>query len=309
LFLLEGVVTSSSSSIASEYSSKCSAISCRILSSSNAKIAALALEGGGGAGGAAAAQQSLKGGPTAKASAKGMRSAAGLNIVPDFGARAEEITNAALSEFATDVPPPPEGFSVTYDSSLEALEKQIDSSLLLLYTRQLCSIRERALQRYKQLGAASESGGGDYDAMLQADDYFVKEAEEATRVGSDWDYAAERNHLQGVMSDIASSGKKLLDVKLESARQQSSALQFLQLQQQQIQQMQMQLYGQTSPLNVGFAYRIPDSNINIQGQHQQGRTNFQISCVADEYAAFLGPNGFVNGVGPGNLGISCNLSI
>ena len=58
-----------------------------------------------------------------------------------------------------------------------------------------------------------------------------------------------------------------------------------------------------------MAYRIPDTNFNIQGSYQQGRTNVQLSCVPDEYAPFLGPNGFTNGVGPGNLGVSLNLSL
>ena len=75
------------------------------------------------------------------------------------------------------------------------------------------------------------------------------------------------------------------------------------------QQLQMQLYGQTSPWNVGVAYRIPDTNFNLQGTYQQGRANVQLSCVPDEYAPFLGPNGFTNGVGPGNLGLSLNLSV
>jgi len=71
----------------------------------------------------------------------------------------------------------------------------------------------------------------------------------------------------------------------------------------------LQLYGQSSPWNLGFAYRVPDTNLNLQGQYQQGKTNVQVSCVADEYASMLGPNGFTNGVGPGNLGLSLNLNM
>jgi hypothetical protein len=67
--------------------------------------------------------------------------------------------------------------------------------------------------------------------------------------------------------------------------------------------------GQSSPWNVGVAYRIPDTNFNLQGSYQQGRANVQLSCAPDEYAPFLGPNGFTNGVGPGNLGLSLNLSV
>lgn len=72
---------------------------------------------------------------------------------------------------------------------------------------------------------------------------------------------------------------------------------------------QQAAYGTASPWNVGVAYRVPDTNINLSVGHQQGRTNFQLSCVPDDSAALLGPNGFTRGVGPGNLGVSVNLSV
>merc|ERR1719183_1028785 len=108
---------------------------------------------------------------------------------------------------------------------------------------------------------------------------------------------------------MGASSRQAAEVQLKSAQQQSTAMQYLQQQQQMIQQLQMQLYGQTSPWNVGVAYRIPDTNFNLNGSYQQGRANVQLSCVPDEYAPMLGPNGFTNGVGPGNLGLSVNLSV
>merc|ERR1712106_893391 len=111
------------------------------------------------------------------------------------------------------------------------------------------------------------------------------------------------------MNDVASTKKKLIDVQMKNSEKQSTAMAFLQQQQQMIQQLQMQLYGQSSPWNMGMAYRIPDTNFNLQGSYQQGRTNLQLSCVPDEYAPMLGANGFTSGVGPGNLGLSLNLSL
>ena len=46
----------------------------------------------------------------------------------------------------------------------------------------------------------------------------------------------------------------------------------------------MQLYGQSSPWNVGMAYRAPDTNFNFQGSYQQGRAYVQLSWFPDEYA-------------------------
>ena len=43
--------------------------------------------------------------------------------------------------------------------------------------------------------------------------------------------------------------------------------------------------------------------------YQQGRCNLQVSMVPDEGANLLGPNGFTNGVGPANLGLSFQIHI
>jgi len=230
--------------------------------------------------------------------------------IPTFGVRSDNLCNQALEEFASNAPDTSgddTGFASIYDRKVEELESSIDAPLQVLYLRQLSLIREKALQQYR--ASARTSDASDYEAMIAADSQFTREAEDATREGSDWDYATERTHLQTVMNDMASSGKKLVDIQLKSAQQQSTAMQYLQQQQQMIQQLQMQLYGQTSPWNVGVAYRIPDTNFNLNGSYQQGRANLQVSCVPDEYAPMLGPNGFTNGVGPGNLGLSLNLSI
>ena len=231
------------------------------------------------------------------------------DAVADFGAKADAICSQALDEFAQSAPSPADNALAgsAYDRKLEELEAALDAPLQVLYLRQLSILREKALQLYRANTRAAEAS--DYEAMLQADNQFTRDAEEATREGAGWDYAGERSYLQSVMNDVAQTRKKLIDVQMKAGEKQTTALQFLQQQQQIIQQLQMQLYGQTSPWNVGVAYRIPDTNFNLQGSYQQGRTNLQLSCVPDEYAPMLGANGFSNGVGPGNLGLSLNLSL
>jgi hypothetical protein len=220
-------------------------------------------------------------------------------IVSDFGAKADAICNQALEAYAQN--------SGVDASKLAELEAALDAPLQVLYLRQLALLREQALESYRSASSVSETS--DYEAMLQADAAFTSAAQAATREGSNWDFAAERSHLQSIMNDIASTRKKLMDVQMKSSEKQSTAMAFLQQQQQMIQQLQMQLYGQSSPWNLGAAYRIPDTNFNIQGSYQQGRANVQLSCVPDEYAGMLGANGFTNGVGPGNLGLSLNISL
>jgi hypothetical protein len=229
--------------------------------------------------------------------------------VEGFGIKADAICNQALEEFAQAAPDIGEDAvaSSLYDKKLEELEAAMDAPLQILYLKQLSLLREESLLRFKT--AAKTSTASEYEAMLQADAQFAREAEQMTREGSDWDYATERGYLQSVMNSMAESSKKATEVQLKSAQTQQTAMQFLQSQQQMIQQLQMQLYGQNSPWNVGVAYRIPDTNFNLQGSYQQGRANVQLSCVPDEYAPMLGANGFTQGVGPGNLGLSLNLSL
>jgi len=232
------------------------------------------------------------------------------SVLPTFGTESDTICNSALEEFALNAPIVPSDSPLaasTYDKKLEELESSLDAPLHVLYLQQLALLREKALSQYRASTKVAETS--DYDAMLRADSGFAREAGELTRDGSDWTYASERSHLQGVMNDVAATRKKLVDVQMKNSEKQSTAMAFLQQQQQMIQQLQMQLYGQTSPWNAGMAYRIPDTNFNLQGTYQQGRANMQLSCVPDEYAPMLGANGFTNGVGPGNLGLSLNLSV
>lgn len=230
------------------------------------------------------------------------------NIIDDFGKMADELCNSAIEEFASSAPEATDAISTaTFEKKMAELESALDAPLQVLYLRQLSILREKALETYRSASRVSETS--DYEAMLQSDSQFTSSAEASTRSGSDWDYSADRSHLQSVMNDIASTRKKLMDVQMKSSEKQSTAMSFLQQQQQMIQQLQMQLYGQSSPWNVGMAYRIPDTNFNLQGSYQQGRANVQLSCVPDEYAPMLGANGFTNGVGPGNLGLSLNVSV
>lgn len=231
------------------------------------------------------------------------------SIVEGFGSKADKICNQALEDFAQQAPLAGEDSTAasTYDKKLEELEATIDAPLQILYLRLIALFREEALVNFNT--ASKTTGSSEYEAMLSADSDFSRKADEATRSGSDWEYAAERSYLQSVMNNIAESGKKAQDVQIQSNQQQQTAMQFLQSQQQMIQQLQRQLYGQNTPWNIGVSYRIPDTNFNLQGNHQSGRTSVQLSCVPDDYAPMLGASGFTNGVGPGNLGLSLNLSI
>jgi hypothetical protein len=154
---------------------------------------------------------------------------------------------------------------------------------------------------------------GDQDpseALAAAEASFVREATASVPAKTGWGVKAERASLVGIMQAIIAPAKKATQIKLQSAQQLNTAMQYLQMQQQQMQAMQAQYTGgQGGKWNVGAAYRPPDTNINLSGSFQQGRTNIQVSMVPDEGAALLGQNGFSNGVGPANLGLSFNIHL
>jgi hypothetical protein len=230
------------------------------------------------------------------------------SVIEGFGSKADELCDKTVAAFCDRAPPPPESAvaAAAYDAVLADVERSVDAPLQVLYLKQLAYLRELALQQFR--GAKD---GASYENMLRADADFVEAAVSSTREtnNSEWDYSQERGYLQAVLNMAAEQASKRSDLMMETAEKQQAAMSVLQYQNQMIQQLQSQLYGQSSPWNIGMAYRIPDTNFNVQGSYQQGRANVQVSCVPDEYAPLLGPNGFTNGVGPGNLGLSLNLSL
>lgn len=222
-----------------------------------------------------------------------------------------------------------------YDQKVEDLERLLDAPLHVLYLQQLAIVKERALKMFKSSLASSAEGATEFEAMLQADEMFKKEAEDFTRQSVDWSYARDASLLKQAFLEIASKQRKIADVKQQAAKQNQQAMSYLQMQQQQLQAIQQQisvslllffssspspvadfcfcgmfeLQGQSSPWNVAAAYRVPDTNINLSVQYQQGRANVQLSCVPDEAYPLLGANGFVHGVTPGNIGLSFNINV
>mmetsp|Transcript_2493 Transcript_2493/g.2602 ORF Transcript_2493/g.2602 Transcript_2493/m.2602 type:complete len:284 (+) Transcript_2493:145-996(+) len=228
--------------------------------------------------------------------------------IPQFGQKSDEICNTALERFSQEAPLPDEDKinESLYDKKVEDLERFIDAPLHVVYLKQLSLLREKAMKTFKSSLTAE---GGEFESMMQADEFFRREAEEATRQNPDWDYIKETQNLKTALAEIAQRSKKLQEVKLAAAKQTQQAMSYLQMQQQQVQALQQQVQGASSPWNIGAAYRVPDSNINLSLAYQQGKANVQVACVPDESASMLGPNGFVNGVTPGNVGLSFNINI
>ncbi|KAL1520354.1 hypothetical protein AB1Y20_021944 [Prymnesium parvum] len=231
----------------------------------------------------------------------------GGEAVQGFGAKADELLSSAAAKFEAEAPKGESDVSSLYKDKAEELHEVLMTSLEPLFSMQLSLLKDAALDQFK---AATTGDADPSDAMNSAESMFVREASDSIPSKSDWNFKAERASLVSVMQAIAAPSKKATQIKLDAARQLSTAMQYLQMQQQQMQAMQAQYTGgQGGKWNLGAAYRPPDTNINLSGAYQQGRTNLQISMVPDEGANLLGQNGFTNGVGPANLGLSFNIHL
>merc|ERR1719454_369376 len=154
------------------------------------------------------------------------------------------------------------------------------------------------------------SDGDASESLAAAESAFVREASASVPGKTSLGFKLERASLVGAMQAILIEQKKAQQAKLQSAGQMQTALSYLQMQQQQMQALQAQYTGgQGGKWNLGAAYRPPDTNINLSAAYQQGRCNVKISCIPDEGANLLGPNGFTQGVGPANLGLSFQIHV
>lgn len=228
----------------------------------------------------------------------------GGSVVADLGKKCDEIVTRTLQEF--DVETTDFADEAVHERKRKELEAILDTGLMSVYMKNIAIIAREALTAFKS--AITDDVPADF-ALYNADSLFVKKAKEGIRHGSSWTFETERVDLQNMMTEIASQQRKLLDTKLTASQQQSRAIQFLRMQHAQMQAVQQQaLGGGVGQWNLGAAYRPPDSNVNISLGYQQGRTNLQVSMVPDESATLLGPSGFTQGVGPGNLGMSFNVN-
>jgi len=234
------------------------------------------------------------------------KSIAGGEAVPNFGAKADEIIADAVGKFEADMPKDGAA-SAVYESRAEELHKTLVTSLEPVFVQQVCLLKDAAMEQFKK-GLVGDGDGS--ESLVASEAAFVRECQASVPAKTGWGYKLERSSLVGAMQAIVTEQKKAQQAKLQTAGQMQTALSYLQMQQQQMQALQAQYTGgQGGKWNLGGAYRPPDTNINLSASYQQGRTNVQISMVPDEGANLLGPNGFTQGVGPANLGLSFNIHV
>ena len=161
------------------------------------------------------------------------------------------------------------------------------------------------------------------DALLVATEQFACEAELAIRkvpltsrllrkeTNSKWNYNNDLRQLKvNLLSQIARY-RHLNDIQVKSAQLVHQAMQYAQSQQQAGSGQQRSVKAAISPWSSIVSFGVPKTPLNVIGTYNQGQGNIQITCAADESPmnGFMGSDGFVHGVTPGNIGVSFNVNI
>jgi hypothetical protein len=221
--------------------------------------------------------------------------------IPAFGEVADQVVAQAVESFDATVPKRTSKEIVA--AAKAELTSAVHAKLYPVFLQQLQALKVKAISLHPMNEMSVQS-------QVSADQFFAREAAASVATGTGWTFESERTNLQTIMHTLERETKKGMAAKIQAAQQMATAMQFLQAQQAQMQQLQQQIYGGgAGKWNVGAAYRPPDSNINLSLTHQQGRTNIVASMVPDEAQTLLGANGFTNGVGPANLGVSFNINV
>jgi len=211
------------------------------------------------------------------------------NIVPKFGERAEEVVRAAVQQAGNAGP---------------EIERTVDAMLQSLFLRQLALLRQ-------QISAKSAKGSSrQTETVSQADQQFVTQAEELRRPGSSWSYDEERYALRAILEGGFRREAVLAAEKRLAAQSQQSTVEIIAKLQGQMENLQqrVQLLRSGSPWFLSSSYRIPGTPIQLIGRYQQGRGSVEINLSPDRDPV-TAEAGFVQGVGPANLGVTGNLGL
>lgn len=205
------------------------------------------------------------------------------HIVPKFGEKAQGILEAARGA--------PE------------VERAVDAMLQTLFLRQLALLRQ-------QTAAKFEKGTRPAEAVAQADQQFQAQARELARLGSTWSFDRERYALRAALEGAFRRDAALVEEKQRAAETQQSTVEVISKLQSQMETLQQRVQHMRagSPWFVSSHYRIPGTPLQLIGRYHQGRANLELSLSADRDPANA-QAGFVEGVGPANLGVSLNVGL
>ena len=182
----------------------------------------------------------------------------------------------------------------------------LDGQLRVLYAKQLVILRDAAIQNFRRGGCdASEA---EYAGMVAAERAFCREAEASSR--AEWTYAAELGELRDALKAVAAASSDWRDAVIKAAQTRANCFTVLKKLAFELDAATASRLGNDSPWNAALAWRVPETNVNLSGALQRGKSNVVVSVVPDDSASLLGPNGFNKPrVGAGDLALSYKCDV
>ncbi|CAE7654801.1 unnamed protein product [Symbiodinium pilosum] len=170
-----------------------------------------------------------------------------------------------------------------------------------LFLQQLALLRQQTATKFLKASRPAE-------AVSQADQQFVSQAEELKRPGSSWSYREDRYALRAVLEGSFRRDAALRDEQEQAVRSQQSTVEIISRLQSQMENLQMRLQHMRAgqPWFLSSSYRIPGTPVTMIGRFQQGRASIELNLSPDRDPV-TAEAGFVRGVGPANLGVSANF--
>jgi len=205
-------------------------------------------------------------------------------IVPKFGEKSEGIMEAIRARSAG-----PE------------IERAVDGMLHALFLQQLALLRQ-------QLAAKHEKSGPDAKVVAQADRQFVTLSSELKRPGADWSFDQERYALRAFLEGTFRREAAIVGEQSNAAQTQQSTIKVIGKLQSQMEALQQRVQSMRagSPWFLSTSYRIPKTPLTLIGRYQQGRANIELILSQDK-DPINAETGFVEGIGPANVGVNLNV--
>ncbi|CAE8672028.1 unnamed protein product [Polarella glacialis] len=210
------------------------------------------------------------------------------HVVPKFGERAQAVLSSAMQQAG---------------SAGAEIERTVDAMLQSLFLRQLAIVRQQTAEKVRKEKRLVE-------AVAQADQLFVAQAEELRRPGSTWSYDQERYALRAILEGGFRRDLALAEERVMAAEAQQSTVEVISKLQAQMENLQqrVQHLRSGSPWFLSSSYRIPGTPVQLIGRYQQGRGSIEVNLSPDRDPANA-EAGFTQGVGPANIGINGNLGM
>mmetsp|Transcript_59721 Transcript_59721/g.142095 ORF Transcript_59721/g.142095 Transcript_59721/m.142095 type:complete len:302 (-) Transcript_59721:82-987(-) len=209
-------------------------------------------------------------------------------IVPKFGEKAEAIMSKALAAAGGDSP---------------ELARALDGVLHSLFLQQLALVRKRVSEDHQYARAV--------DSLAKATREFNDKAKDLIMPGSSWSYDTECDEFSSTLEGNFRAAAALAEERARGVKTQQATIEAIDRLQKQIESAQAKAQagrGGGGGWVLSTSYRIPKTPLQVVGKYQQGRAHIELNLTPDKDPVNA-EAGFVEGVGPANLGLSFNLGV